>query len=290
MSAIAQRIQSMMDNLESGDRAQLAAPDETQAVELAADDIPTLKRALSAIEQGEAAWIGLKLVSDPEACLLPGDANFPTGSANADSFAFFANDDGEIVCKHEYNDRDRFQMLDVTRGPAMHTGQFAGVNWAAIPLLEKTRVVVFGAGEVSRHLAAFAHATDFETLVLDDDPAFLGAERFPYSALRQVDFTSLDSTLLKPNDFACVLTRNHSFDVEALSCALKADPAYVGMIGHPDKIRRNYEVLRSQGITDAAIAAVHAPIGIKCGGRTPAEIAISIVAELIQTRRERTTV
>ena len=282
-----QQLERIVAALHDGYVADLAFPGGS-TVELTAADQPVVARALAALRDNETAWLGFKTVTDAQACMQPLEGSrFTTGSANAEPFVFFANAEGELVCGHPYNDRDRFQMLDVTRGPAMHTGEFAGLTWTAVPLKQRVRVVIFGAGEVSRHLANFAHAVDFDTTVLDFDEAFLNEDRFPTSQLVTVDFAALDPALVGPNDFACVLTRSHTFDVEALACALKANPAYVGMIGHPDKIRNNYEVLRVQGISDEAIARVHAPIGIKCGGRTPAEIAVSIVAQLIQERRNR---
>ena len=286
MTALQDMLEQARDAIARTDAATLPAPDSPATLELDARDLPVIERALQAVRANETAWLGYKLVDDACACLQPPDSGrFATGSANAESFLFFANDSREIACGHAYNERDRFQMLDVTRGPAMHTGEFAGLSWTALPLHSRVRVVVFGAGEVSRHLAEFAHAVDFDVVVLDCDPAFLNAGRFPRAQLVPVDFDALDSTFVQPDDFACILTRSHAYDVEALACALAAQPAYVGMIGHPDKIAANYEMLRAQGASDSAIAAVHAPIGIKCGARTPAEIAVSIVAELIQTRK-----
>ena len=279
------QVKEALAEIECHGRAALKTPEGSPVV-CGPADVATLRRAQQAIAGNETAWLGFKLVTDKDSCLMATvGSRFAVGSANADSFLFFANADGELVCGHDYSERDRFQMLDVTRGPSMHTGEFAGLDWASAPLKKRVRVVVFGAGEVSRYLADFAHAVDFDTLVVDDDPDFLNPERFPASKLVFIDFSALDSRLVGPNDFVCVLTRNHTYDVEALACALKANPAYVGMIGHPDKIKNNYEVLRAQGIAEEAIARVHAPIGIKCGGRTPAEIAVSIVAQLIQERR-----
>lgn len=285
MADIRETLEQVAESIMNAGQAAYAVSSDV-VLTLSPADLPTIERALQALRENETAWLGFKLVSDSHACVQPdGDPRFPVGSASADPFVFFANADGELVCGHPYSDRDRFQMLDITRGPSMHAGQFPGLTWISTPLKRRVRVVVFGAGEVSRHLANFCREVDFDTAVLDCDPAFLNEERFPASELIAVDFTSLDPALVGPHDFACVLTRNHTYDVEALACALKADPAYVGMIGHPDKIRNNYATLREQGITDEAIARVHAPIGIKCGGRTPAEIAVSIVAQLIQVRR-----
>lgn len=286
MENVREQLLSLKDALMGGKLAEMPIPGREATMQLAICDLPVIERALQAVEADEVAWIGFKMVDDATTCLQPrAGSRFAMGSANAEPFIFFTNADGKLVCGHGFNDRDRFQMLDVTRGPAMHTGEFAGLSWAALPLKRRVRVVIFGAGEVSRHLANFAHAVDFDTVVLDYDPEFLNAERFPTSQLITVDFTALDPALVGASDFACILTRSHTYDVEALACALADQPAYVGMIGHPDKIRDNYNTLRAQGATDEAIALVHAPIGIKCGGHTPAEIAVSIVAQLIQERK-----
>ena len=286
MAALRETLEQARDAIAREGAASFPAPNGSATLQLDARDLPAIDRALQAIRENETAWLGFKLVDDARSCLQPPAAGrFATGSANADSFLFFANDSREIACGHAYNERDRFQILDVTRGPAMHTGEFPGLSWTALPLRGRVRVVVFGAGEVSRHLAEFAHAVDFDVAVLDCNPAFLNAGRFPHAQLVPVDFNALDPALVRPGDFACILTRSHTYDVEALACALAAQPAYAGMIGHPDKIAANYETLRAQGATEEAIAAVHAPIGIKCGARTPSEIAVSIVAELIQVRK-----
>lgn len=285
MTSATKTLDQILASLNSEGTAQITAPDGS-VFQLENEDVPTIERALQAVRNNEVSWLGFKLVSDPATCMQSdGDARFPQGSACARSFVYFANAAGELVCGHPFSERDRFQMLDITRGPSMHANQFPGLSWTSMPLKQRVRVVIFGADEISRHLANFCHAVDFDTAVLDSDPAFLNAKRFPTSELVSVDFATLDPTLVGPEDFACVLTRSHAHDVEALACALQANPAYVGMIGHPDKIRNNYETLKAQGITDEAIARVHAPIGIKCGGRTPAEIAVSIVAQLIQVRR-----
>lgn len=255
---------------------------------LTARDIPTLERALQAAQRNEQAWLGFKRVVDAHACTQgTGWEPYPEGSANADDFAFFANEAREIVCGHEYSARDRFQMLDITRGPSMHFDQFPGLTWESVPLFTATRLVVFGASDVARFTAAYAADAGFEVEVVDPDPAFLSEERFPRATRTLMPFDQLEHVEIGPNDFACVLTRNHAHDPEALMHALKSPAAYIGLIGHVDKIAGNFELLRQHGIAAGEFTRVHAPIGIKCGAKTPAEIAISITAQLIQERHNR---
>lgn len=255
-------------------------------VTLTTTDIPTLERALKAVKDGEQAWLGFKLVTNPETCCQgTGWDPYPDGSANAESFPFFANDAREIVCGHGYSLRDRFQMLDITRGPAMHADQFPGLAWTAAPLFAQRRLVLFGASEVARYTAAYASDAGFAVEVVDDDPAFLTQGRFPQATLTLAAFDQLEAVALGPDDFACVLTRNHAHDPEALMRALQSPAAYVGLIGHVDKIAGNYRLLQDAGVDPSELERVHAPIGIKCDARKPAEIAISITAQLIQERK-----
>ena len=169
----------------------------------------------------------------------------------------------------------------------MHFNQFRGLTWESIPLFTATRLVIFGASDVARYTAAYAADASFEVEVVDPDPSFLSEERFPRAARVLIAFDQLASIELGPNDFACVLTRNHAHDPEALMHTLKSPAAYVGLIGHVDKIAGNFELLRKHGIAAEEFTRVHAPIGIKCGAKTPAEIAISITAQLIQERHNR---
>ena len=269
-------------------RANGTATWGTPAIKLTPADIPTLERALRAAQRNEQAWLGFKLVTNPTTCMQgTGWEAYPGGSASAESFLFFANEGREIVCGHDYSPRDRFQMLDITRGPSMHFDQFPGLTWESIPLFTATRLVIFGASDVARYTATYAADAGFEVEVVDHDPGFLSEERFPRAARVLTAFDKLASIELGPNDFACVLTRNHAHDPEALMHALKSPAAYVGLIGHVDKIAGNFELLRQHGIAAEEFARVHAPIGIKCGAKTPPEIAISITAQLIQERHNR---
>ncbi|MDO4532385.1 MAG: XdhC family protein [Coriobacteriia bacterium] len=284
MAEIAHTLEQALDSL----RATGAFAWDSPAIMFTSADIPVLERALQAARRDEQAWLGFKLVTDSRTCTQgTGWEPYPDGSANTETFPFFANEALEIVCGYEYSPRDRFQMLDITRGPSMHFDQFPGLTWSSIPLFTATRLVIFGASDVARYTASYAADAGFEVEVVDPDPSFLSEERFPHAKRILTAFDQLASIELGRNDFACVLTRNHAHDPEALMHALKSPAAYVGLIGHVDKIAGNFELLRQHGIAAEEFSRVHAPIGIKCGAKTPAEIAISITAQLIQERHNR---
>ncbi len=255
---------------------------------LTQEDIPALERALTSLELNDQAWIGFKIVYDADACMRPDNQSFDMGpSEDAKSTLFFANEGKDIVASRPYNKRDRKQMLDCTRGPSMHVDQFAGVTWCSVPLFTTQRVVIYGAGDVSRCLERYAHDCGFATLVVDDDASFITAERFPLSerVVVRPDWSDLaDKLALTCDDYCCVVTRGHVHDMDALIHAVKSPAFYKGMMGNPGKNADVMANAEARGCTAADWEHVSAPIGVKIADKTPAEIAISIIAELIDVR------
>lgn len=255
---------------------------------LTAEDIPALERAITSLKLNDQAWIGFKIVYDADACMRPDNQSFDMGpSEDSTSTLFFANEGKEIVASRPYNKRDRKQMLDCTRGPSMHVDQFAGVTWCSVPLFTTQRVVIYGAGEVSRFMERYAHDCGFDTLVIDDDAAFLTSERFPLSELIAVkpDWSDLASKVtLTQDDYCCVVTRGHVHDMDALIHAVKSPAFYKGMMGNPGKNADVMANAEARGCTADDWKGVSAPIGVKIADKTPQEIAISIIAELIDVR------
>lgn len=164
--------------------------------------------------------------------------------------------------------------------------------------LEKSRILVeplningtayiFGAGHVARSLAEFTHAVDFWTVVLDDRAEYANQKRFP-TADRLVVLESfsnaLDGIAIDQDSYLVVVTRGHQDDVTVMPQVLKTNARYIGMIGSRRKCALVFEELRRQGFSEEAIQRIHAPIGIHISAETPEEIAVSIVAELIQAR------
>jgi xanthine dehydrogenase accessory factor len=169
--------------------------------------------------------------------------------------------------------------------PFSHAGRsFALEPWtAASPLL------IFGAGHVSRPTAQVAALCGFAVTVLDDRLDFANAARFPQAETRVLEsFTDCFHGLpCGPEAFVVIVTRGHAFDAEVLAQALRTRAGYIGMIGSRRKRDAVYQRLRGQGFTDADLARVSCPIGLDIGAETPEEIAVSIVAELIQSRAAR---
>ena len=259
---------------------------------LTADDIPTFKRALQALEARELAWLGFKVVYDPAIAVTNVD-NAVTkkygdqGSADGEQLVFFCNDAKEIVSSRKPSPRDIFQMKDATRGPSMHCEQFEGLTWMSIPLFESVHVWLLGATDASSEVAALATHVGFRVTAVDCDAAYLSEERFPgveRILLEGDDFSGLDDLHAAPEDYVCVLTRGHMFDPEGCLWAARHGVRYAGMMGCAGKNGRVYDLVKAAGMTDEQWDAIKRPIGLKFGAKTPAELAIAIVAELVDER------
>lgn len=270
-------------NISPGSAARMAA-------RLDMGDLPVFRRALQAIDRGEQAWIGFKFVYDAEAAVSNVDNEVTKrygqqGSADGSDAVFFCNDAKEIVSARKPSPRDIFQMKDCTRGPSMHTEQFDGVTWCSVALQEKVRVWLLGASDAAAEVAALADHVGFKVVAVDYDPAYLNPERFP-SAERVLlgGFDELDGLTADPSDYVCVLTRGHMFDPEGCLWAARQKVAYTGMMGCKGKNETVRGICLSHGMTEAQWDAIKRPIGLKFGAKTPAELAIAIVAELVDVR------
>ncbi len=148
------------------------------------------------------------------------------------------------------------------------------------------RLFIFGAGHVAQPTAAFAAAVGFSVTVLDDREEFACPQRFPQAQTRVLcDFAhALADVAILPDDSLVIMTRGHLHDRTVLRQALTTPARYVGMIGSKSKRDTLYDSLRAEGVAEESIARCHCPIGLPLGGRTPEEIGISIVAELIRHR------
>lgn len=154
----------------------------------------------------------------------------------------------------------------------------------------KPRAVIFGGGHIALPLVTYASMLDFTVTVFDDRPAYANAARFPEAD--EVICDSFDNVLedvkLTENDYVIIVTRGHQHDTECLKGVLKnaVRPAYIGMIGSKRRVGFVFERLGREGFTEEEISLVHSPIGLKIGAVTPAEIALSIFAEIVQHRRQ----
>ena len=157
---------------------------------------------------------------------------------------------------------------------------------AYLPSWPRIRLVIVGAGHVGQAVATLASQADFDVWIVDDRLQYANSERFPSAKrilvgpIEQV----LGSLEVTPFTYALIVTRGHGHDQEALYHLAPTTASYVGLIGSRRKIRLIFEGLRDQGVSEADLGRVAAPVGLDIGSQTVMEIGISIVAELIARR------
>ena len=151
------------------------------------------------------------------------------------------------------------------------------------------RLTLFGAGHVARELAALAHHVGFRVTVVDARPEWASAERFPGCEVLVKDPADHARALTPgPSDSFCITTHDHPLDQAVLEALLSKPAAYLGVIGSRRKAERFRMRLEAAGATPEQLARIRSPMGVAIGALTPEEIAVSIVAELIQVRRAST--
>ncbi len=179
--------------------------------------------------------------------------------------------------------------FDLTGKEAEESGMICGgiMDLYLEPIAPLPKVFIFGGGHISQFLARTSNMVGFRVAVVDDRPQFASAERFPEAQeiVAEEFAEALPKLKVNKNSYLVIVTRGHAYDQEVLEWALATDARYIGMIGSRKKIQTIYKNLQGKGIPAEKLQRVHAPIGLNIGAQTPEEIAVAIVAEMIQERR-----
>lgn len=161
-------------------------------------------------------------------------------------------------------------------------------GWFSMPLPLGERAIIFGGGHCGLALTPILKSVGFRVVVFDDREEYANRERFPDA--EQVicgDYTRLaDYITFDKNDYVVVMTTGHRHDFEVEEQALRHPLAYIGVMGSAAKTKSVNERLMACGIPEEELKRVYTPIGLNIKGTTPAEIAISITAEMILVRSE----
>lgn len=156
--------------------------------------------------------------------------------------------------------------------------------------LPPQRLILLGGGHVAQPLCRYAADLEFDVVVVDDRPGFANAVRFPEAGRVVCDGFdhAIAELAITKYDFVCVITRGHRHDAACLRQLLAGEqPRYLGLIGSRRRTIELFKMLEEEGFDRAKIDQIHTPIGVPIGAETPKEIAISILAELIQQRSSR---
>ena len=173
-----------------------------------------------------------------------------------------------------------------------HPGRilFSGRDIYAEQINSSGRVYVFGCGHVAQELVPVLSHVGFRCVAMDDREEFARRELFPTAEeVLLIDFEHIsDYISITEEDYACVMTRGHAFDAVVQAQMLMSPACYIGVIGSAAKKAGVYAKLKEEyGFADEVFQRITSPIGLSIKAETPAEIAISIAAQMIEHRARR---
>jgi len=178
----------------------------------------------------------------------------------------------------------------VTDGPVTHFMSEDQSLTVVETYLPRPRLIILGGGHIALALSGMAKACDFHVIVFDDRPRFADQARFP-SADEVIldDFSNLADRLhIGSADYVAIVTRGHKHDKECLEAILGGEaPIYTGMIGSKRRVALVMNMLAEAGYPNERLDEIYSPIGLHIGAVTPAEISVSILAEIIEVKRKK---
>lgn len=183
-------------------------------------------------------------------------------------------------------------LFDLTDTSNLEAGLICGgkVEVFVEPILATPTVYIFGAGHVSKFISKVAVLAGFNSVIVDNRPQYANAERFPEAT--RIYSESFESAFeaIHPNEFSyiVIVTRGHQEDQTVLGWAAGTRARYIGMIGSKVKKRTLFRNLREEeGIPQEALDRVQSPMGVEINAILPEEIAVSVVAQMIEYRRSK---
>ncbi len=227
-------------------------------------DIPFVKHVLELINENASAWLITRI----------SNYSIDMGTYDENNGIMFITSLNDTEIKGLLNNKYSFV--------------YNGEKYFIEPLSEKGKVFVFGAGHVSRELVPLIEHVGFKTVVYEQRKELIDSCTFSSDTeICNGEYGNIDKyTKLNENDYAVVMTSGHKADFEVLEQILRKKLNYVGVIGSRNKIAITRKRLLEAGIEESEIDKLHTPIGLAIKAETPAEIAVSITAELILHRAE----
>ncbi|MGC9357750.1 MAG: XdhC family protein [Anaerolineae bacterium] len=179
-------------------------------------------------------------------------------------------------------------IADLWPGPYAHKRDYERGEVFVEVIPAPPTMLIFGATDIAQPLAQMARVTGFEVVISDARRAFITEERFPGFDLRfgwpQDVFTAED---FGPGWAIVVLFHDPKFDIPALTLALRSEAYYIGFLGSRTTQASRRSDLLEVGFTEEDLARIHGPVGLNIGGKDPAHIALSILAEAVAVRHRR---
>ena len=166
--------------------------------------------------------------------------------------------------------------------------QYDGRDLFVTVQVPAVRLIAVGAVHISQALATMAQLAELDVTVVDPRTAFATPERFAgVSLIAEWPDDVLPRLALDPYTAIALLTHDPKIDDQALVAAMRANCFYIGALGSRKTHARRLERMRAEGFGEADLARIHAPIGLDIGAVSPAEIAVSILGEIIEALRRK---
>lgn len=181
------------------------------------------------------------------------------------------------------------RLREATVNGSIGVEEIAGQQVFVEAHLPPPHLVIVGAVHIAIPMVTMAQALGYKTTVIDARGIFATGERFPHtdSLIEAWPDEGLEQINLHPGVAAVVLAHDEKFEDPALEVLLRSDVGYIGAIGSRKTSQARLERLRRYGFTDEQLNRIHGPVGLDLGGRAPAEIALSILAEIVAVKHGR---
>ena len=248
------------------------------------DEVLGFANEINDAYSGKAPVALATLISKPGECLLPIGSGVETGRK------LFIREDGTTIGSlgSQAIDNDAIYRSNklMVHGANEYVVTENGTEYFIEGYTSPPKLILVGGGHVSKAISSLAEKLGFHVYITDDRSEFANKESFPEAketiamqpecALKQIHITK--------NTFIVVATRGHRYDSDALAAAAKTAATYVGLLGSKRKIILIYEDLVKMGLSRDRIKELRAPIGLEINARTPDEIAISIMSDILMVR------
>jgi xanthine dehydrogenase accessory factor len=153
----------------------------------------------------------------------------------------------------------------------------------------KPKLIIFGGVHTAIPLTQYAQSLGFYVTIVDGRGRFATRERFPTADQIIVEWPEEAIAQLKidSSTYVAILTHDPKFDIPALDALSKTNPRYIGSMGSRETRKQHFAELRAMGVSEEFLSRVHGPIGLDLGARTPEEMALAIIAEIVAVRYGR---
>ncbi|NQU85888.1 MAG: molybdenum cofactor cytidylyltransferase [Mariniphaga sp.] len=204
---------------------------------------------------------------------------------------FWFNTEEKVLCDfyEEFGlGCDEFSLILKEKKPALV--EKPGNVIFAEPVFPAPELIIVGAGHIGQALSKLGSFIGFNVTVIDNRPELATKERFPDANKIFISEISncFEEIKISGNSYIVIVTQGHREDSEALKCCIKSDAAYIGMIGSKRKIALVREKFIKEVIcTESEFDRIYAPVGIDINSKTVEEIAVSITAQIIQSRNQK---